>query len=67
VHAPADLDRVAAAVPAGTALDLVASIESARALWGVGAIAGWRAPAGCALRVSALLVTRPLPSSTAWR
>jgi hypothetical protein len=66
VHAPADLDRIAAAVPPGTALDLVASIESARALWGVGAIAGWRAPAGCALRVSALLVTR-LPSGCSRR
>ncbi|KZT58314.1 beta subunit of citrate lyase [Calocera cornea HHB12733] len=48
-HSPQELDALASAVHAtapGRALEVVASIESARAMWGLGAIAGWRAQQG---------------------
>jgi citrate lyase beta subunit len=64
VHSAADLDVVAEAVNAHATdakeLSLVASIESARALWRVGDIAGWCSSHrrdGVQLRVRALLVS----------
>ncbi|KZO94071.1 beta subunit of citrate lyase [Calocera viscosa TUFC12733] len=55
VHSPAELDALSSSVPAGRELQVVASIESARGMWGVGAIAGWRAAGSPALTLSTLL------------
>jgi citrate lyase subunit beta-like protein len=63
VHSIVDLDRIAEAfyehAQPGASLDLVASIESARALWDVGNIARWQPQSSrsdVSLKLRALLV-----------
>ncbi|KAF8326833.1 Pyruvate/Phosphoenolpyruvate kinase-like domain-containing protein [Cantharellus anzutake] len=52
VHSAQHLTEVGKHIPSGLKLDVVASIESAQALWAVGEIAGWKHPD---LRIIALL------------
>jgi citrate lyase subunit beta-like protein len=63
VHSAADLNRVVEAyheyAPPGTSIEIVASIESARALWHVGDIAAWQpqtSRSDVTLQLRALLV-----------
>jgi citrate lyase subunit beta-like protein len=42
VHSAADLTNISRHVPSNRKINIIASVESARALWAIGDIASWR-------------------------
>lgn len=54
VHHAQDLSRIVEHIPRGRPLNIIASIESARSLWGIGDISSWRGNDG--VKVIGLLV-----------